>query len=177
MFELLQAYETARHEKNTLFRFIYTRYVRHRLRSSFFIPFKNNINGVILNRELIDEFNQFYDCTHFNNFNNIDTVITGVNKENPYMNYITESRCMIIYYDMYRIVFRFAENVCDIDVERPNGKTVSVHPENKRFYTGFFAEIIIMAIYNYCVTYIYGKHSDLYINDDRYIEVLKSMFY
>lgn len=170
MFELLQAYETAKHEKNTALRFIYKNYVRHKLKSVFFEPFKDRIHCMEFNKDLIEEFTQFYNCTNSN-------VITGCNKENPYVFCISRLNTMSIFYDVYVIRFKFMDTVCNIEVERPNGKTVSIHPENEKFYTSFFAEIIFMAIYNYCVTYIYGKNSRLYINNDLYIEKIKSMYY
>ena len=170
MFELLQAYETAVHEDNIFLRFIYKKYVRHKLKSVFFYPFKERMHYIEFNKDLIEEFTQFFNCTH-------KDVFTGTNKENPYMFYISSLNTMSIYYDMYLIRFKFMENNCDIEVERPNGKTVSIHPENEKFYSSFFSEIILMAIYNYCVSYIYGKNSKLYIKHNYYIEQIRSMYY
>ena len=170
MFELLQAYETAKNERNHIFRLFYTSYVKHKLKKSFFKPFKNSINGMILNESLIEEFYQFFDCTSKN-------VYTGTNDENPYTFYASSTSGIYIYYDEYFLKFKFMENNCDINIEKSTGQSVFIHPENEKFYSGFFAEIIIMAIYNYCVSYIYGKYSKLYINHNSYLDKINSMYF
>ena len=171
MFELLQAYETAKHEKNIVLKFIYKNYVRYRLKSAFFRPFRERIHSMEFNNDLLEEFNQFYNCTS-------KLVYTGVNNEEPYIFYISsDSNVYIITYNNYQFRFKFLENNCDIEVERDDGKILSIHPENKKFYSSFFSKIILMAIYNYCVSYIYGKNSKFYINNNYYVEHIKSMYY
>lgn len=168
MFELLQAYETANNEKNKVLRFFYLKHVRKTLKKTFFKPFKDSICNMTLDKALLDEFSQFYQCTNHD-------VYTGLNKEEPNLHYLLENIFYIFYNEAY-IRYKFMENNCDIDIEFATGYTVSTHPENEVFYTSILATIILMAIYNYCVSYIYGKNNELYISDNSYIETIKSMY-
>ena len=65
MFEILQAFETSRHEKNKLLRFFLMRHVRRKLKTSFFEKFNKSIKYRELkpSKELLEEFKQFFDCT------------------------------------------------------------------------------------------------------------------
>lgn len=171
MFELLQTYETANHEKNDILRFIYIKYIRHKLKSSFFGPFKKSIKSMRLNKELLDEFFQFYQCTQIN------TVFRYDNTElRPTINFVSEYGSINIFYYDYRIKFNIFNDHCNITVEPYFDMPITIHPEISSFYSGFFAEIIIMAIYNYCVRYIYGNKSKLYVNDMSYIYMINNFY-
>ena len=137
MFELLQAYETATNEKNKFLRKVYTKYVQHKLKKSFFEKF--DIDNIELTDSLIEEFKQFFCCTP-------STVKTG----NPKVFYISSYGSFYIDYDIYHIRFSFLEDHCDIeiDINTDKIKTIVIHPENELFYSSFWVIIILMAIYN-----------------------------
>lgn len=175
MFELLQAYETATHEKNKVFRFVYTKYVRHKLKTAFFKKFRNSIYSIKLDKNLIEEFRQFYNCAYS------DVESLGANfswTTTPYIDFITQIGTVHVYYEKYRIKYKFLDDSCDIEIEEKHGleDSLLVHPENDIFYESFYAEILIIAIYNYCVSYIYGSKSKLFIEDDTYMKNLRVVY-
>ena len=174
MFELLQAYETATHEKNKVFRFVYTKYVRHKLKTAFFKKFRNSIYNIKLDKNLIEEFRQFYMCTH----HNIRTPKVVYVNSIPFVDMFSVFSTIHIKYDIYHMKYKFLDDSCDIKIENRYAVDVelSVHPENEIFYEGFYAEILIIAIYNYCVAYIYGTKSKLYISDSTYINKIRAIY-
>ena len=176
MFELLQAYETATHEKNKVFRFVYTKYVRHKLKTVFFKKFKNSIYSIELDKNLIEEFKQFYSCT----YDVAHYLIPRADAPSirPYVDYITGKGTIYVHYDKYRIKYAFLDDSCDIEIDTKYGKesALLVHPENDIFYESFYSEILIIAIYNYCVSYIYGSKSKLFIEDDTYMKNLRVVY-
>lgn len=174
MFELLQAYETAKNEKNKFLRFFYVNHVKHKLKKDFFEKFAYNINNFGTDKELIEEFYNFFDCTY-------DGIHTRMNtSKSPYITYASGifSKIHIRYGNQYEIKFKIFEDSIDIElIDIQKSIIVSIHPDNKVFYDSLFSRIIIMAIYNYCVAYIYGKYSKLFINDDRYINQILNMYF
>ena len=167
MFELLNAYETARNEKNEFFRFFYIRYVRHKLKKSFFKPFKEIINSMALDKKLLVEFRQLFNCVGVQDPNNLNYT---------HINFVLDNGdIMVSYYD-YTILYMDKENHYDIQIENMN-RNIIIHPENAVFEHSLFSIILIMAIYNYCVTYIYGKYSSLHIDNYKYVETIKSTYF
>lgn len=170
MFELLQLYETAKHEKNKVLRFFYLNHVRRSLKNKYFNKFKFNIlsNMISLDENLLAEFAQFYGCMNY--------IKRG---GDPYMISISESADLIyVRYQQYLLKYKLLENTCDIDIGNSDlNKSILIHPADKEtFYSGLFAVIILMAIYNYCVAYIYGENSKLYINHKSWAGKIESMF-
>lgn len=173
MFEILQAYETANNENNKLLRFFYLRHVRRKLKSSFFEKFNDNISYkyITLNKELLTEFNQFFNCTN-------TQVFYDKNQPEPFVMGVVDGN-MFIYYHHYRIKYTFLENTCDIEIyNSDSGKVVLIHPDIDREFDHYFGEIILIAIYNYCVTYIYGnRNRDLYMYDYKWLEIIHTMYF
>ena len=172
MFELLQAYETAKHEKNKVLRFFYTKYVRHKLKTSFFDKLRYNIYhmNLKLDRALIDEFIQFYRCV-------FDIVKIGEPEYRPYLIEFSQLwNINIACQDNNHIRYRFLDDSCDIEVIDYKQGSVIRHLEYDAFYISIYAEILIIAIYNYCVSYIYGSKSKLFIEDDTYMKNLRVVY-
>lgn len=171
MFEILQVFETAKHEKNKYLRKLYTKYTQYKLKKVFFKKMKYNIKYMELDNNLLREFKQFYLCTRGN---------VGQYKGNSRIFLVSDdpyNLFMIDYYD-YTIHFLFLEEGCDIEINKMiSHKSVLIHPEYDEVYSSFWKEIILSAIYNYCVWYIYGKESNLYINTKSYIDILKSKYF
>jgi len=170
MFELLNAYETAKHEKNEFFRFFYVRYVRHKLKNSFFKPFKEVLGNMTLDKKLLEEFRQIFNCVGIPGTENCDTLKIKIR-------FVGSSGAIYLSYYDYDISYRDKGDHYDIFIENEQYRQISIHPEVDNFENSIYAAILLMAIYNYCVTYIYGKHSKLYINDDIYVEKLKYMYF
>ena len=166
MFEVLQAYETAIHEKNILLRFIYTNRVKRSLKKTFFKKFKASIRNMKLEKSFIEEFNQFHECTKIINNKDFCVYQLSYNK-NLYINYYR-----------YELKFKFLERNCDVEIrDKRSNRAVVLHPEDATFYSSLFSKIILSAVYNYCVLYVYGEQSDLFIDDDKYVESIKSMYF
>jgi hypothetical protein len=168
MFEILRAYETAKNEKNKFLRKVLLYYTRRNLKKSFFQKFKDNIKTMELNKNLIVEFRQFYNCTDLTPYKGI-----------PHIFYISSYGSIYIEYGEYTIRFSFLENNCDIeiDVNTVSDKTVVIHPEYNVFYESFWKEIILIGIYNYSVQYIYGEKTDLFIYDKSYLDIIKRTYF
>ena len=168
MFELMKVFEIASNEENKYLRFIYQKYARYKLRHSFFKKF--SIKNIHFNDLFLKEFCQFYNC--------IDSSIV-FNEKYPYIGHINiDIELLYIYYYDYRIKFthtgRGEYNIEIIDANKMN--TIRLFKSETSLNNFFIKEIILMGIYNICVSYIYGKESDLYIDDKRYIKMLKEYF-
>jgi hypothetical protein len=174
MFELLNAYEPAKNEKNKVLRYFYLKYVRYKLKKSFFIPFRAMIKNSTSDDKLLDN-NLLLEFAHF--FNCVEQYVSIEDLKSSHINiyFATWSHFRVNYYG-YNIEYTDRYPTYNIDVVNIHGKHITLHPEHKIFESSIWASIIIMAIYNYCVTYVYGKDSDLFINNDYYSEVINSMY-
>lgn len=175
MFEILQAFETARHEKNKLLRFFLMRHVRRKLKTSFFEKFNKSIKYRELkpSKELLEEFNQFFNCTDW--FGRVS--MRYAIEPQPFMMDVKNNNIYISYHH-YRIKYSFLEDTCNIDIHNyDTGKSVLIHPDIDDVFYGYFGVIILIAIYNYCVTYIYGGDSKLYIYDHHYLGLIHVQYF
>lgn len=157
MFELMRAYETARNEKNKFLRFIYTKYTKYKLKKVFFNKF--NILNMEINKELVFEFFQFFRCTY-------EEVMDNMNEKYPYFCTVDIGRhIMYIQYYDYFINIKVRNDRYDIEILNDySDRGVTIHPNNEYINLSPIREIILISIYNYCVSYIYGLNSDLYMH-------------
>lgn len=160
MFEILRAYELAKNEKNKLFRFFYTKYTKYKFKRIFdkmsdIISTESNIE-LFVNEELINEFIQFVNCT----FDDID-----LNKSYPYLRYISKYNVILCQYGNIHIGLKIINHELYYTIQMLN-----VPEDDKRVYessNGFSNKLLLRStftiMYNYCVSYVYGKNSKLYI--------------
>lgn len=170
MFELMNALETARNINNGFLRWCVEKYTKFRLKKVFFEKF--DINNIDLNIRFIHEFYRFYDCI----CNDI-----WVNDKFPYICNINTDReiIRIKYYNFtIRIKFHFdhqdySMNIIDSDNDY---KVISTHSGIGTNEWSNIKEIFLISIYNFCVAYVYGPQSDLYMDNKSYVEYLKDLF-
>lgn len=166
MFEILKIFETIKNIDNAIVKMIYMKYTKYRLKKIFF----NKFIEMNISNELLYEFFQFFKCT----FENID-----INDKCPFVRNVDIDRCILYieYYD-FNIQFKILDNSYDIEVKYKYKRhdTVSLHTEIRYLNLTPFREIILMTIYNYCVSYIYGFESNLYCKNDVYIDYLEDLF-
>lgn len=181
MFEILKAVETAKSEKNKLLRFFYLNYVKFKLKNTFFKRFDVYMlfNDIRNTRQLLGEIWQMTTCQ------GKCRVGLGLNSKtyHPYINYINNYTLafdhIFICVNYYGFEIGLSINHDEFIV-----KVNWLHDDSSIeswTYTGpnlpyYIKEIIFMAIYNYCVGYIYGKESKLFKDDESYIENLKELF-
>ena len=167
MFEILKIFETIKNIDNPIVRLLYMIYTKYRLKKIFFKKFITNTN---ISNELLYEFFQFFKCT----FENID-----LNDKYPLVCNVDIDRC-ILYIEYYNFIIhiKIIDKSYDIIVKsRTKGyDTTTIHTEIKYLNLTPFREIILMTIYNYCVSYIYGFESNLYCKNDVYIDYLEDLF-
>lgn len=167
MFEILKIFETIKNIDNPIVRMIYMKYTKYRLKKIFFNKF---IETIDLSNELLYEFFQFFKCT----FENMD-----INNKYPFVCNVDIDHCILYieYYD-YNIQIKIHDNSCDIEVKYRYKRytTVSLQTDIRHLNLTPFREIILMTIYNYCVSYIYGLESNLYCKNDVYIDYLEDLF-
>lgn len=176
MIELLKAYETANNEKNKFLRKIYIFYVRKRLKKLFFD--KYDISRIKINYTYLCEFFQFYNCTK-------DSVnIESINNRYPKLiDCDTENQKITICYMDYVLKFTvIQESRYALDIIPPyysndydNSNTINLYINDETLKRSFFAEIINMVIYNYCVGYIYGNKGH-YLFNNEYLYNLEKYF-
>lgn len=165
MFELVRAFETAKSEKNKFLRFICVNYTKHKLKSVFFKKF--DINSIEITKEFLEEFFQIYNCISSEMFGYTNTkypIVIGTTAEYKYI--------YISYYD-FNIDIKVLNNEFNVEIIDPetNGVT-TIHPEMRYLNLSPLRPIILIAIYNYCVAYIYGKNSKLYKKNMDYLNYL-----
>lgn len=175
MFELFRVYETATNEKNKLLRTMYTKYAKAKLKSIFFKKFNIHNESLEVNRDLLLEFFQLYQCI-------CDKVV--INDEYPHVYKIdSKKEILCIRYYNFEITIKMINDEYNINIDCKrdySSETIfslSFHPDTKYLNMTFLREIILMTIYNYCVSYIYGKNSELYIDDRKYITNLFNMHF
>ena len=98
MYEILQAFEMTKSEKNPVLRTIYMIYVRHKLKTSFFQDYKARIHCMPFDKNMIEEFNQFFNCTK-------KEVYPGIGNENPFIHYASSEYGLAIKYGKYFLKF------------------------------------------------------------------------
>ena len=165
MFEILRAFETAKNEKNKFLRSFLIRYTRHKLKSSFFERF--NVEDIPLTRELLSEFVQFCECTG---------IASSDSEPFPYYTDI-EKVTIHLSYNIYLLSIKVKSNEYEIEVTATlKNASVTMSMDEEKLNLNFLKEIFLMAIYNYCVAYIYGKKSSLYKWEPKYIKPLDELF-
>lgn len=164
MFELVTAYEIAKSEENPILRKLCIMYTKNKLKNVFFKKF--DIHHISITDGFLNELYQLYDCIGYR----------FINEEYPYIKRISENRSIFIKYYEYDILITVLRNQYNIDISKDNTHTITIHPDKKYFDVFFIKEILLMVIYNYCVSYIYGENSDLYIDDDSYRNSLRDLF-
>ena len=171
MFELVRAYEVAKNEENKLLRYFYLRYTKRKLKRIFFDKF--NIETITLNRDLIREFLQVYSSIEQDR---VTRIHSRVNNTYPHIfsaNIQTESIEMRYYGFGIRIqIIGINDFNVSILFTPTNLSDFTIYPDTRYLNISVFKPIILMAIYNYCVSYIYGYESDLYIDNHQYIDTL-----
>lgn len=167
MFEILKIFETIKNIDNRIVRMIYMKYTKYRLKKIFFNKF---IETMDISNELLYEFFQFFKCT----FESMD-----INDKYPFVCNIDIDRCILYieYYD-FNIQIKILSNSYDIEIKsrQKEYKATTIHTEIRYLNLTPFREIILMTIYNYCVSYIYGLESNLYCKNDVYIDYLEDLF-
>lgn len=172
MFELMKAIETAKNEPNRFLRFIYLKYVRYTLKHTFFKKF--DVNTIKIDKNFLSMFKQFRDC-HISR-----DEVYGTSHD-PFVNEmhnVNSNTFIVVYHMGYLIVLYPAMDEYEIQIVYYND--TSKCNDICRFSTPnpplFLKEIIITAIYNYCVEYVYGSKSDLFKTDLSYEDKLKELF-
>ena len=174
MFELVKACELAKGEKHIFLRFIYTHYTKWALKHAFFEKF--DIYTMRVDRKLINEFFQLYDCV--NSYAMLDQ---RQNTLYPYISTVfTDKKVINIQYYNFKIkismstlIDEFTVAVTDLGYQNSN---LSFHVNEELINKSCMREIILMTIYNYCVAYIYGNKSSLYIDDRSFIKTIKDFY-
>lgn len=170
MFELFKAYETAKSEKNKFLRKVYIKYTRYRLKRSFFDKF--DLSNIEFNKNLLQEFFQLYNCTK-------DFVNENINVNYPFISVtnIDNGKFSVNYFS-YNIFITLAYDEYNTDIiGNDYGGRMITHLvfNDKSTNYAYVKKIILMAIYNYCVSYIYGYKSNLYKDDESYVNKIKDL--
>lgn len=170
MFEVFKVYELAKNEKNKLFRFFCIRYVKRELKHKFFDRYRQYVveGKMWLRPESLNEFIQFYECTNDTIVNNefvpqitVSDDILDIKDEGYHVTAKchwsdTNIRCTLRY-DVDHVDLAFYMH--DDDFSRTSAMEYYTH------YKLIANDIIFKAMYNYCVSYVYGENSDLYIKE------------
>ena len=171
MFELFRVYETAKSEENKLLRKLVIRYTKKELRKSFFNKFY--IDKIEIDKNLLVEFMQLYKSIGF-------TEHIDQNCKYPHIFLVDPLReCIEIRYYGFAINIQIVnddEYKVDILFTPKNTNSLTTYLRLNVLNLTVFRPIILMAIYNYCVSYIYGFKSDLYIDDAQYIQRLYDLY-
>lgn len=157
MFELLRTCELAKSEKNRFVRFLCIKYVKRELKYKFFDRYKGLIlnKRISLNVDLFTEFKQFYECTSSE---------TKVRTTFPYICEVDSGLLKAQCYDKF-IMMRANTNHSIIgDIITPEcSESFSIHDDYVNHYKFNVSFMVLRAMYNYCVSYVYGEDSNLYI--------------
>ena len=176
MFELVRAYEIARSEKNKFLRYFYLKYTKKKLKTYFFNKF--DIENMTLNKDLLDEFFHVYQLIDLREQGEID--LLQVNREYPHIDLVDpNSQYMnLMYYGFDIVIKKIDDDDFIVSILRTpkDANTITLHPNTEVLNLMIFRPIILMTIYNYCVAYIYGSNSNLYIDDKRYIQRLYDFY-
>lgn len=163
MFELFTAYEMAKNEKNSISKFIYIKMLKFSLKKNFFRKYRALVlQHIPVDLNSIDEFIQFHACTsneidinttytYINNVKDNGTFIVNVPGDNTYT-------IQIICYEDKSIKIDLTYKGKDI-----NDSYSACYDINSDYAIKVVSDILLPAMYNYCVSYIYGSKSDLYI--------------
>ena len=175
MFELAKAYEIARTEKNKFLRFFYLIYTKRKLKSSFFDKF--DIEKMVINKDFLMEFLYIYKSI---GFTDQDKIYLKINKKYPHVILVDPQLQWIEleYYGFGIDIKIVSDDNFNISILRTPKTTDSIthHIDTAVLNMSMFKPIILMTIYNYCVSYIYGYNSSLYIDDKQYIDRLYDLY-
>lgn len=168
MFELFRVYELAKNETNKLFRFFCIKYVKHELKHKFFDRYKKSIEEerIKLNPDLLNEFIQFYNCLdkqYYVKRNREVTYVTGVIRNNKGLEVNNKEysiRVMITSDNDIEVVLS-ADKYLSGDITFILDGLSDDRYES--VYSKITNEVVLRAMYNYCVSYVYGKDSKLYM--------------
>ena len=172
MFELMRARESAKNERNKFLRYFLMKYTEIRLRSIFFNRFDIKSPDLVINKEFFDEFFQFYNCTKdgtASNFNYAQIIDINI-----------ERQMMIVRYKNHRFYITMNSDECTIVIKQYHFEedtlSTTIIVDYNIFKSNIPGTIILMAIYNYCVSYIYGVKSNLY-KDEEFTKLLCDMYF
>lgn len=176
MFELVKSYEIAKSENNTILRFVFVNYTKWRLKHIFFKKF--NIYDIKFDKNIMYDFFQLY--------NFIDENDKDFLKQNFKVPYIISATSEIGMFDIKYYEFEIKIRIDSFNLfhivianKYENNSILDFYADDYVLNNGTknkIKEIIFMAIYNYCVSYIYGEKSKLYIDDASYITYLKNLY-
>lgn len=170
MFELMRVHEAAKNEKNKFLRYFLLKYSNYRLKKSFFNKFDIKSPDFEINKDFFTEFFQFYNCT--SNDVMCKTLYPRI------LNIDVHRNLIVVNYKYFRIYATIKDDECIIGISKymidVAKTTISI--DYKIFKHNILGTIILMAIYNYCVSYIYGLNSDLYM-DDEFTKILCDMYF
>lgn len=168
MFELMKAYEIANSEENKLLRSIYLAYTRIVLKRSFFNKF--GLDLMDIDKDLLNEFIQLYNC--------VNESVT-VDRAFPYIEKIINNNQIFIKYYYFKICISYV--ILDYQIiiidEMNDNAYISLQLTEDQLNSYPYKEIIFMAIYNYCVSYIYGfTKINMFMGDTKYASYLKQLY-
>lgn len=159
MFELFRAYELAKNEKNKYIRFFCINYTKYKLKRVFFSKYKKLIiNGHMrLSVDLLNEFNQFYECTYNH---------TAIRLCHPHIYKLTNNNVLQVFFYNKLIGVRVNTDhsiVGTISSKDDVHEVFDLEDNSVNHYTYLVSDMVTRAMYNYCVSYIYGSRSSLYL--------------
>lgn len=167
MFELVKAYELAKNEEDKYLRFIYIKYTKWKLKHCFFKKF--DIYNTRLDYSLFLEAIQIYNC--ISDECDIDEFIY------PIINRAKDNKILIIFHQYVIKIILLNKTYFQIDIENTDNDTMYSSTINEDGINNhFFKQIFFMAIYNYCVLYVYGKNSKLYLDNKSYIKNIYDLY-
>lgn len=174
MFELVQAYELAKNEKSKILKPFVVSYTRYKLRKVFFEKF--DYQKIFMTKELLKEFFMIYKA--INKDDKVYLSNESVMSRYPHIIYANDTSNTIRFeYHRYVISIVINENGYNIYVSDKNDKEISYHNlDEDTFKLTTFNQLLAMVVYNYCVLYVYGFVSDLYIDNPNYIKVIEAMY-
>lgn len=166
MLELVKAYEIAKGEQNKFLRYVYIKYTKYKLKKSFFNKFDFKLTA---NEDLLNEFIGMYKCIN-------DHV--NINKSYPYVEDINFSNEIHISYCYFSIYLSYIHSNFKINIvdHGNNNSNLTIQLDENEFNKSSYKAILIIAIYNYCVSYIYGYKSKLYVHDKSHMYDLKNLY-